>query len=86
VNDWEMPSQSHGSTRLRVSRLGLGLAALGRPAYINLGRSEDCGHQRSVADLQRPCHDTLDAAYAAGCRHVDAARSYFNYLKGRGWS
>jgi aryl-alcohol dehydrogenase-like predicted oxidoreductase len=81
-----MPSQSHGSTRLRVSRLGLGLAALGRPAYINLGRSEDFGHQRSVADLQRPCHDTLDAAYAAGCRHVNAARSYFNYLKGRGWS
>jgi aryl-alcohol dehydrogenase-like predicted oxidoreductase len=71
-----MPSQSLGSTGLRVSRLGLGLAALGRPAYINLGRSEDFGDQRSVADLQRRCHDMLNAAYAAGCRYVDAARSY----------
>jgi aryl-alcohol dehydrogenase-like predicted oxidoreductase len=76
VIDSGMPSQSLGSTGLRVSRLGLGLAALGRPAYINLGRSEDFGHQRSVADLQRRCHDMLDAAYAAGCRYVDAARSY----------
>ena len=71
-----MPSQWLGSTGLRVSRLGLGLAALGRPAYINLGRLEDFGHKRSVADLQRRCHDRLDAAYAAGCRYVDAARSY----------
>jgi aryl-alcohol dehydrogenase-like predicted oxidoreductase len=48
-----MPARSLGSTGLLVSRLGLGLAALGRPAYINLGRSEDCGHQRAIADLQR---------------------------------
>jgi aryl-alcohol dehydrogenase-like predicted oxidoreductase len=76
LNDSGMPFQSLGSTGLRVSRLGLGLAALGRPAYINLGRSEDFGHQRSVADLQRRCHDMLDAAYAAGCRYIDTARSY----------
>ena len=76
VNDSEMPFQSLGSTGLRVSRLGLRLAALGRPAYNNLGRSEDFGHQRSVADLQRRCHDMLNAAYAAGCRYVDAPRSY----------
>ena len=71
-----MPSRSLGSTGLVVSRLGLGLAALGLPAYINLGRSEDFGHERSVADLQRRCHDMLNAAYAAGIRYVDAARSY----------
>lgn len=71
-----MPSRSLGSTGLRVSRLGLGLAALGRPAYINLGRLEDFGHQRSIADLQRRCHDMLNAAYAAGIRYIDAARSY----------
>jgi aryl-alcohol dehydrogenase-like predicted oxidoreductase len=76
VNDRGMPSRSLGSTGLVVSRLGLGLAALGRPAYINLGRSEDFGHERSVADLQRRCHDMLNAAYAAGIRYVDAARSY----------
>jgi aryl-alcohol dehydrogenase-like predicted oxidoreductase len=61
---------------LVVSRLGLGLAALGRPAYINLGRSRDLGRDRSIADLERRCHEMLDAAYAAGVRYFDAARSY----------
>jgi aryl-alcohol dehydrogenase-like predicted oxidoreductase len=65
-----------GSTGLIVSRIGLGLAALGRPAYINLGREHDFGTDRSVADLGRRCHDMLDAGYAAGIRYVDAARSY----------
>jgi aryl-alcohol dehydrogenase-like predicted oxidoreductase len=65
-----------GSKGLVVSRLGLGLAALGRPAYINLGRSDDLGHDRSIANLERRCHEMLDAAYAAGIRYFDAARSY----------
>jgi aryl-alcohol dehydrogenase-like predicted oxidoreductase len=65
-----------GSTGLVVSRLGLGLAALGRPAYINLGRQHDFGSARSVAELERRCHEMLDAACAAGIRYVDAARSY----------
>ena len=30
-----------GETGLGVSRIGLGLAALGRPGYINLGHSDD---------------------------------------------
>jgi aryl-alcohol dehydrogenase-like predicted oxidoreductase len=59
-----------------VSRLGLGLAALGRPAYINSGRQEDFGTDRSVGTLERRCHEMLDAAYASGVRYVDAARSY----------
>jgi aryl-alcohol dehydrogenase-like predicted oxidoreductase len=59
-----------------VSRIGLGLAALGRPAYINIGRQSDFGSERSVAALERRCHEMLDAAYAAGVRYVDAARSY----------
>jgi aryl-alcohol dehydrogenase-like predicted oxidoreductase len=59
-----------------VSRIGLGLAALGRPAYINLGRQRDFGSDRSVADLERRCHAMLDAAVAAGIRYLDAARSY----------
>jgi aryl-alcohol dehydrogenase-like predicted oxidoreductase len=58
------------------SRIGLGLAALGRPAYINLGRDLDFGADRAVADFERRCHEMLDAAYAAGIRYVDAARSY----------
>jgi aryl-alcohol dehydrogenase-like predicted oxidoreductase len=58
------------------STIGLGLAALGRPAYINLGREDDFDADRSVAELERRCHDMLDAAYAAGIRYIDAARSY----------
>jgi aryl-alcohol dehydrogenase-like predicted oxidoreductase len=71
-----MPPRTLGSTGLTVSRMGLGLAALGRPAYINLGREADLGSHRAVADLERRCHDMLDAAYASGIRYVDAARSY----------
>lgn len=65
-----------GSTGLTVSRIGLGLAALGRPAYINLRRDQDYGHERTVAAMEQRCHEMLDAAYAAGVRYVDAARSY----------
>ena len=65
-----------GSTGLTVSRIGLGLAALGRPAYINLGRDQDYGHERTIAVMEHRCHEMLDAAYTAGVRYVDAARSY----------
>jgi len=71
-----MPTLRLGSTELAVSRLGLGLAALGRPAYITLGRERDLGGDRSAAELERRCHQMLDAAYAAGIRYFDAARSY----------
>ncbi len=72
----QIPRRTLGATGLIVSRIGLGLAALGRPAYINLGRQADLGSDRSVAELERRCHEVLDAAYAAGIRYVDAARSY----------
>src|SRR5690349_20473395 len=58
-----------------VSRIGLGLAALGRPAYITGGREDDLP-DRSVAGLRARTLSVLDAAYAAGVRYVDAARSY----------
>jgi aryl-alcohol dehydrogenase-like predicted oxidoreductase len=58
-----------------VSVLGLGLAALGRPGYINLGHGDDVG-DGSVAGMERAAHAVLDAAYAGGIRHFDAARSY----------
>ena len=76
MSDTRIPTVRLGSTGLIVSRLGLGLAALGRPAYINLGREHDLGFDRSVAALERRCHEMLDAARAAGIRYVDAARSY----------
>lgn len=56
-------------------RLGLGLAAVARPAYITSGRS-DLGDTRSVAELRVRSWALLDAAYAAGVRYVDVARSY----------
>ncbi|WP_037860140.1 aldo/keto reductase [Streptomyces sp. NRRL S-340] len=56
--------------------LGLGLAAVGRPGYINLGRDRDLGADRSVDALRARTHELLDAAYAQGVRYVDAARSY----------
>jgi aryl-alcohol dehydrogenase-like predicted oxidoreductase len=76
MNAFESAGRSLGSSGLAVSPIGLGLAALGRPAYINLGRDLDFGADRSVAGFERRCHEMLDAAYAAGIRYVDAARSY----------
>ncbi|WP_426511307.1 aldo/keto reductase [Dactylosporangium sp. McL0621] len=57
-------------------RIGLGLAAVGRPGYINLGRDRDLPPERSVAALRARSHELLDAAYEAGVRYVDVARSY----------
>jgi aryl-alcohol dehydrogenase-like predicted oxidoreductase len=71
-----MEERSLGVTGLRVSRIGLGLAAVGRPAYITLGRDKDLAGDRSVEALRRRSHELLDAAIAAGVRYVDVARSY----------
>ena len=65
-----------GATGLRVSPIGLGLAALGRPGYINLGHGDDMGHDRSVAALEARAFEVLDAAWTSGVRAFDAARSY----------
>jgi len=65
-----------GDTGLPVSRLGLGLAALGRPGYINLGHAGDLAGETGVAAMEARAHELLDAAYTAGVRYVDAARSY----------
>jgi len=65
-----------GSTGLMVTPIGLGLAALGRPGYITLDRAKDLGSDRSVAALEHRSHEVLSAAYDAGIRYFDAARSY----------
>ncbi len=57
-------------------RLGLGLAAVGRPGYINLGRDRDLPADRTVEALRARSHELLDAAYAQGVRYFDTARSY----------
>jgi aryl-alcohol dehydrogenase-like predicted oxidoreductase len=71
-----MEERPFGTTGLRVSRIGLGLAAVGRPAYINVGRDTDLAGDRGVEELRRRSHELLDAATAAGVRYVDVARSY----------
>jgi aryl-alcohol dehydrogenase-like predicted oxidoreductase len=65
-----------GRAGLPVSRLGLGLAALGRPGYINLGHGADLAGRTDVAAMERNAHALLDAAYGAHVRYFDAARSY----------
>lgn len=57
-------------------RIGVGLAAVGRPAYINLGRDGALPAERTTAAMREACWQVLDAAYAAGVRWVDVARSY----------
>ncbi len=64
-----------GSTPYRVSPIGLGLAALGRPGYINLGHASDLD-STDVDAMQRRAHALLSAAWEAGVRYFDAARSY----------
>jgi aryl-alcohol dehydrogenase-like predicted oxidoreductase len=59
-----------------MAEIGLGLAALGRPGYVNVGHGADLGEDRSVAALEARCHTVLDAAHAGGVRYFDAARSY----------
>ena len=59
-----------------MSPLGLGLAALGRPGYINLGHGDDLAGGTEVAAMKRRAHAILDTAYEADIRYFDAARSY----------
>lgn len=71
-----MDTRPLGSTGLAVTPIGLGLAAIGRPGYITLGRGEDLAGARTPDEMRRRSHELLDAAYASGIRYVDAARSY----------
>jgi len=59
-----------------MASIGLGLAALGRPGYINLGHDEDLAPGRAVEDLRVRTHELLEQAWQAGVRYFDAARSY----------
>jgi aryl-alcohol dehydrogenase-like predicted oxidoreductase len=71
-----METRTLGATGLAVSRLGLGLAALGRPGYINLGHGADLSNNYAVAAMQEQTWAVLDRAWAGGVRYFDAARSY----------
>ncbi len=65
-----------GSSSLKVSSVGLGLAALGRPGYINLGHGEDLEHNYDIDAMQSRAARVLDSALRQGIRYFDVARSY----------
>ena len=65
-----------GNSHLSVTPIGLGLAALGRPGYINLGHGEDLNYNHDVSTMEAQAHRVLDSAWDAGIRYFDAARSY----------
>jgi aryl-alcohol dehydrogenase-like predicted oxidoreductase len=71
-----MPRRQLGRTGLLVTPIGLGLAALGRPGYVNLGHAEDLSSATDVEAMRRRSAAVLDAAWDAGIRYIDAARSY----------
>ncbi|CAM5737155.1 hypothetical protein SMICM304S_09006 [Streptomyces microflavus] len=72
-----MPFTALATATTPTAHIGLGLAAVGRPGYINLHRDQDFPEGRDVRGILRArTHELLDAAYAQGVRYVDAARSY----------
>lgn len=71
-----LPINSFGTSGLTVTRLGLGMAALGRPGYINLGHADDLNRSYDPAQMEAHAHRVCTAAWEAGIRYFDAARSY----------
>jgi aryl-alcohol dehydrogenase-like predicted oxidoreductase len=65
-----------GTTGIRVSAIGFGLAAIGRPGYITVGHEEDLAGRTGPHELESHTHDMLDAARAGGITYIDTARSY----------
>lgn len=65
-----------GNTGISTTCMGLGLAALGRPGYINLGHATDLNNSYDMAKMEKHCHFVLDKAWERGIRYFDAARSY----------
>ena len=52
-----------------MSPIGLGLAALGRPGYINLGHGHDLRGHTDVDAMERNAHGVLDTAFDGGVRY-----------------
>lgn len=71
-----MRNRKFGKNHFSVTPLGLGLAALGRPGYINLGHADDLKRNYGVESMEKQTHTILDAAWDAGIRYFDVARSY----------
>ena len=63
-----------------LPRLGLGMAALGRPGYINLNRDSILGNDRPVELMQQQANLVMDKLFALSSGDssawLDCARSY----------
>lgn len=71
-----MPFARLATATTATAHIGLGLAAVGRPAYITPDRDRDLPGGRTPDALRERAHELLDAAYAQGVRYFDVARSY----------
>ncbi|WP_215222759.1 aldo/keto reductase [Echinicola shivajiensis] len=56
------------------TKIGLGLASLGRPEYINIRPDQNI--DKSAEAFQRKTMEVLDEAYQQGIRYFDTAPSY----------
>ncbi len=65
-----------GNSGYALPQMGLGLAALGRPGYINLGHASDLNHEYDVEIMRENTYQALDKAYSCGVRYFDTAQSY----------
>ncbi|MDW7690363.1 aldo/keto reductase [Flammeovirgaceae bacterium SG7u.111] len=81
-----------GTTGLKVTPIGLGLASLGRPGYINLGHSQDLEENYDKQVMEQRAYAVMDEAWKLGIRYFDTARSYGageeflgNWLEARGY-
>ena len=71
-----MLTNTLGLSSRPISQIGLGLAALGRPGYITIDHGVDLLHSYAIETMEANTHAVLDAAWQAGIRYFDAARSY----------
>lgn len=60
--------------KTKTTQIGLGLAALGRPEYINIRDNYDI--DKSISAFKKNTFDVLDNAYKSGIRYFDTAPSY----------
>lgn len=81
-----IPSSSSSHGTLSLPKMGLGMAALGRPGYINLDRDTILGDKdRTLDRMQGQANQVLDQLFRSSCNGgdgtrmtpwIDCARSY----------
>lgn len=69
-----MEKETPENSNLQESRLGLGLAAIGRPEYINIREHPD--EDKAESSYRHRAISLLEFAYQKGVRDFDTAASY----------